>query len=167
MFVGLHLLGQQGGFGAVRDGTDVVGFGMPLQHAACAIGEGLLDIEGELAEWTAFHVDALVEQGLRADGHHLVVVDGAVVVAQHYANLLLRGGEDFDFHFSFAGRLDVHHEVFRCLLHHTQFTVGHEILREAFLLVGHEPTEVGLVLGIHAGHQLDVGTEALTVEMPP
>ena len=58
--------------------------------------------------------------------------------------------------------LDVHHEVFRGLLDDAHFMIGHKILHELLFLVGHQPGKVGLVLGIDASHQLDIGTEALS-----
>ena len=44
--------------------------------------------------------------------------------------------------------------------------IGHEVLHELLLLVGHQPGKVGLVLGIDASHQLDIGSEALTADAP-
>ena len=60
----------------------------------------------------------------------------------------------------------VEHQVLRSFLHHAQFAIGHEVLREHLLLIRHEPREVGLVLGIDAGHQLDVGAETALFRLP-
>ena len=60
----------------------------------------------------------------------------------------------------------VEHQVLRSFLHHAQFAIGHKVLGEHFLFVWHQPCEVGLVLGIDAGHQLDVGAEAALFRLP-
>ena len=42
------------------------------------------------------------------------------------------------------------------VLHTAYFFVGHEILCECFFLERSQPSEVGLIVGKHAGHQLDI-----------
>ena len=161
---------------------------MPLQDAALAVAEGLEDVEGEFRKGNIRTRDGLGEYRLGGNGDHLIIIYGTVVAAENDANLLLRGSKDLetDSHLTigrfydltiipaivqwFNGQivqlLDVHDEVFAGLLHHAQLVVGHEVLNELLLLVGHEPAEVGLVLSIDTGHQFYVGAEQIPSPFP-
>ena len=43
------------------------------------------------------------------------------------------------------------------VMHLSQFAIGQEVLHEDLLFVGCKPGEIGLVIGKHPGHQLDIG----------
>ena len=146
----LALQRRQGSLGGVGDGADVVGLGVP-RHLA--------DADCEFPKFATPDVYRLAEHRLGREGLYLVVVHGAVVGLHHNAHLLFRGGQHLEADLC-ANLLHVHNEVARGLLHDAQFAVGHEVLRELLLLVGHQPREVGLVLGVDARHQFDVGAEA-------
>ena len=70
-------------------------------------------------------------------------------------DLLLGGGV----YLKAAILVDIHHEILAGLLHDAEVAVGHEVLHKLLLLVGHEPGEVGLVLGVDACHEFDIGAE--------
>ena len=80
----------------------------------------------------------------------------AALARQRDDNLAARSGQNLQA----AVFVDVHDEVLRGLLDDAEFAIGHEVLRELLLLVGHEPGEVGLVFGVDAGHQLDIRAES-------
>ena len=98
-------------------------------------------------------------------------------MAQNQRDLLLARCKDLELHevtaplFLRRGvgdeALDIKDEILARLLDHSQLTIGHEILREALLLIRHQPCEVGLILSIYACHQLDVRTETFALYMPP
>ena len=166
LLVGLDLLRQQGSLGTVRDRTDVVALCMPAEYGALAVGEGLTDFEGEFRKQNFRTRYCLCKYCLRTQRVLLVVKHVAIILAEHDAYVLLRGGEDFEdcrtvFH---AG--DVEYEVFASFLHDAQFAIGHEVLGKHLLLVRHQPGEVRLVLSIYTCHQFDVGTETWLRKAP-
>ena len=85
------------------------------------------------------------------------VIEGSATALQHHAHLLLRRSEDLDRRRTLLC-LEIQQQVGAGVLDHAQLTVRHEILREGLLLVGLQPSEVRLVVGIDAGHQFDVGS---------
>ena len=50
----------------------------------------------------------------------------------------------------------VQQSIFRGILYIAHFAVRHEVLHPRLLFVGLQPTEIGLVVSVHAGHQFDV-----------
>ena len=87
----------------------------------------------------------------------------AVGRLEQQAALALRGGEYADFYgMILLGGYNINNVRAGSLLHDTDVAVGHEVLRELLLLKGHEPSKVGLILGVHTGHELDVGPETRT-----
>ena len=159
LVVGLRVLRWQGSFGGIGDGPDLVRLGVPLDSASSIPSRCGNDRQGQLIELGTLHIYRLGKNGLRRQCQHLIIVLLTIVVAQHDASLPSRCSQYLQAHATLRSRVDVHDEIPRRLLHHTQLSIGHEILRELLLLVGHEPCEVGLVLGIDPRHQLDVGAE--------
>ncbi|CCY64377.1 unknown [Prevotella sp. CAG:1124] len=149
----LDFLGQQCCFGSVGDGSYVLGLAVPVQQFAAAGG----DFECQVVEACAFHVDSLLEKSLGRDGHFLAVIYRAVIVAQRYVDSLCRRCEHLEGYVAvFAFLVDVHQQVFSGVLYNSQLAVGQEVLHERLFLIRLQPCEVGLVLGVDAGHQLDV-----------
>ena len=88
LFVGLHLTGQQGSLGTIGNGTNLIGLGMPAEHGALAVDEGLHNVEGELVEACTLHVDGLCQHMLGREGELFLIVHLAIVVAQHQQKVL-------------------------------------------------------------------------------
>ena len=166
LLVGLDLLGQQGSFGRIGDRTDLVGLGMPGEDGALTIDEVLLNLKGQLVEGGSVGLDRTDKHLFGRKGEFLIEEHLAFVAAQDDPYLLSAGGEDLELDLSPTDLVDVEHQVLRCLLDHTKLAIGHEVLGEHLLFVGHQPGEVGLVLGIDTCHQLDVGTESRAVDAP-
>ena len=83
------------------------------------------------------------------------------VVFKNHTNIFLRRCQNLKAN-TIVSLLDIQDEVLRCLLDDTQFAIWHEVLRKLFLLVWHEPCEVGLVFSIDSCHQFDIRAEACT-----
>ena len=71
--------------------------------------------------------------------------------------LLHRSSKDFQAG-SIALRFDVHQQVGRSILHHTQFPVWYKILGESLFFIWLQPSEIRLVVSIDSCHQLDIRT---------
>ena len=89
-----------------------------------------------------------------------------IFILKHYPYLLIRSGQNLKGGMGGICLLDVHHEILRGLFYYSHLAIRHKILHKLFFLVWHQPGKVGLVLGINTCHQLDIGTEALAVDMP-
>ena len=154
---GLDILGAQGGLGSIGDGAYVVGLGLPgEQHLA---GVSITDGQIQGLNVATIHVNNLINKGLRRECHLFVKIDLHRGKRQGDAYLLPRRRGYFQMYLPAVGIFNVHHQVLAGLLHDAQFAVGHEVLHKLLLLVGHEPSEVGLVLGVDACHELYVGAE--------
>jgi len=68
-----------------------------------------------------------------------------------------RSGKDLQAQ-CFSFRLDVHQQVGRSILHHSQFPVRHKILGESLFFIRLQPGEIRLVVGVDSRHQLDIRT---------
>ena len=161
LVVGLRVGRRQGSLGSIGDRTNLIGFGMPTDSASSIPSRCGNDCQCQLIELGTPHIYCLGKNGLRRQRQHLIIVLLTIVVAQHDASLPSRCGQHLQAHATLRSRVDVHDEILRCLFHHPKFAIGHEILCELLLLVGHEPREIGLVLGIDTRHQFDVGAETL------
>ena len=151
--------GWQGCFSAVGNRSNFVGFRVPLENAALATSEGFEDIEGKFRKRDFRTCYGLCKHLLWRQRHYLVIIAGTVITLQNDSCLLPRCSQHLEAHSSVCF-LDIEDEILRGLLDDSEFTIGHEILRELLLFVRHQPREVGLVLGIDACHQFDVGAEA-------
>ena len=69
--------------------------------------------------------------------------------------LLRRSSEDFQAG-NIAFRFDVHQQVGRSILHHSQFPVRHKILGEGLLFIRLQPGEIRLVVSVDSRHQFDI-----------
>ena len=146
------MLRLESGLGCVGNRTDFIGFSLPGEGCA-AVG---LDCQFQVGQGVASGIDGALEYGLGRSVDGLVEKYRAVGGLERNLSLLARGGEHLQHYLAGGGLVDVHQEVLGGVLHDAQLAVGKEILREGFLLVGHQPGEVGLVFGVDAGHQLDV-----------
>ena len=174
LVVGLCVDGRQGGLCGIWNGADLIFFRSPRQQrcalektAAVTLATGLFFADGkkQVAQWGAVDCDRLLTHFFGCQCHQLVEIGLSFLMAQHDTHPLPRCGQHLEAH-AIGGLLDIHHEVFRGLFHNAYLTVGHEVLHKLFLLIGHQPREVGLVLGIYTGHQFDIGAESLAVDMP-
>ena len=154
---GLYLAGLQGGFGGVGYGAYLVGLGVPREREGAASAFlYYVQLDGEAVYGRNAGGNGLVEQGLGGHVESAVVERFApLVTADEHLHAGLAGGLNHQPRPS-VGLGDVHHEVARGVLDYAKLTVGHEILRETLFLVGHEPREVGLVLGVDPCHKLYV-----------
>ena len=106
---------------------------------------------------------------LRTQCDYLIIIHNTVLAIKNNMHSLLRGSQYLKANHLITPlarwrgvggeAFNIHHKVLRSLLYYAQFTIRHEVLHELFLLVGHEPCEVGLVFGIDTSHQFDVGAE--------
>ena len=55
---------------------------MPLQYGACAVVKFFLYLKGQLIPSCSLGVNGFCEHLLRTDGQHLIIIGGAVVIAQ-------------------------------------------------------------------------------------
>ena len=98
-----------------------------------------------------------LERFCRGDGDDFVEKGGtAHVVLDEYMHVLVNsGGVQDDFAFAL---LDFHvqQRVLGGILHVAHLGVRHEVLFPRLFLVGLQPSEVRLVVGVHARHQFDV-----------
>ena len=53
-----------------------------------------------------------------------------MIILEYNSYVLLRGGEDFEAYVVISHLFHVKKKVLACLLHHAQFAIGHEVLRE-------------------------------------
>ena len=166
LLVGLHLFGQQRSLGTVGNGTYLIRLGLPLHHESLLTIQFFINSETEFGESDALSSHTLHHHLLGTEHARLIEEYTACVCGEHDVQLLARGGKEFECHHSPLLLADIHEQILGCLLHNAQFPIGHEILHEPFLLIGHEPGEVGLVLCIDTGHQFYIGTESLPVDMP-
>ena len=101
------------------------------------------------------------ERGLerlrRADGDDFVAerLSAGGVFHPHMHVLVRAGGVEDDLALP-VFQLHVQQHVFGGVLHVAHFGVGHEVLLPRLLLVGLQPGEVRLVVGVHSRHELDV-----------
>ena len=155
---GLDILGAQSGLGCIGDGASIIGLGLPSQPGMYAVRVGYIgarEVYGELVDAVSLQVDDLIEEHLGREGHGLAQQILGAMGEHGNLNLLLGGG----IYLEATILVDIHHEVLAGLLHDAQVAVGHEVLHKLLLLVGHEPSEVGLVLGVDACHEFYVGAE--------
>ena len=181
---------RQGSLSRIGDGAHLIGLGMPGKEGHSHVGPFLVtgyqrrlfaaDVECEVAQLGVSHVHHLRQHLLGRERHYLIIIVLAVG-RQHQLHPLLRRGQHleanaiplvFSFYLIFYTSyslilvtsyfLNIENKVLRGLLDHAQLAIGHEVLRELLLFVGHQPREVRLVLGVDTRHQFDVGAETRT-----
>ena len=52
--------------------------------------------------------------------------------------------------------IETQHSLCACILDNAHLFVGHEVLGEGLFLIGCQPCEIGLIVGKHSGHQLNI-----------
>lgn len=151
LLAGGDLRRVQRGLGRFRHGLHLLfPRGAGQNPAAVCIGEGEGQRMGGLGSGQALFKNLRGRQGHRALQQHFV--SGAKGYPGVFQNA---GGVNAD-----PGLAILHIQPQHCfgagVLHAAHLFVGHEILGEGLFLKGGQPGEVGLVVGKHAGHQLDV-----------
>ena len=124
-----HIVQQQAAV-FIIDGKAQAGFG-------CACGHAVLQ-HVHRAEGQGFAVEQVFAH---AERHARIVVNAGCIDGESGAVIFF---------------LQIQHHVGAGIFYIACRLVGHEILGEGLLLVGHEPGEVRLVIAEHAGHQLDI-----------
>ena len=151
---GRDVLRVFGGFGRIRYGLDLRFVGLiAYQDTAFMVA----DFNQDVFVFQALGCKFCLERFCRRDGDDFVEKGGtAHVVLDEYMHVLVHsGGVQDDFAFAL---LDFHvqQRVLGGILHVAHLGVRHEVLFPRLFLVGLQPSEVRLVVGVHARHQFDV-----------
>ena len=151
---GLDLLRQLGRGHRVGNLLDFLGLGGVLQHLAAL---GVPDGQCHAGLCRACGQRHGVCQDIhRADFGGLFIYRFAVHQHADDGILIHGGGVNRDGGL-IVGNFKVQHDFGAGVLDISGGLVGHEILGEGLFLKGFQPSEVGLVVAEHTGHQLDVG----------
>ena len=160
---GFGVLWREGSLCGIRDGTYLIGLWIPLQQRELSRVVSPFDDQMKISKMFFASLHRFHEHLFRTQCYYLVIILFALLAVENNSYVLLRGGQNLELCLAIGCLLDVHHEVLRGLFHDADFAIGHEILHKLLLLVGHEPREVGLVFGIDASHQFDIGSEAFVL----
>ena len=147
LFASRNLGRLQSGLRRRRDRTATRRFGMPAKPVY---------LQRELVEGDIPHGNLLIKHSLRGQLKISMIELFPVIASQVHMGRLPGRRKQTQTDLALPGRVDVENHILICILDDSQFAVREEILDERLFLVRHDPAEIGLVLRVHARHQLDV-----------
>ena len=138
--------------------TNFIRFGIPFQQRTNATTRCIIGTEQvnyDIVDGISFQIYHFIEYLFGGKSQLHSIYFSLFFGYNHQLHFLQRSGIKLQT----TILVHIHHEVFSSLLDDTQIAIRHEILYKLLFFIRHQPSKVGLILGIDTGHQFDVWTE--------